>query len=159
MITQNINVHHLTIVHKQVNNMFQLRINNYVYHNVRKEVNNKFGIIMIMIKSNVLMKLIVHNLIKMIKFMFKLMKVDNVKKTHVQKKDIIISIIMIRMLINVNNNVIMLIIKVLIKERIIKFVHHKIIVKMYKDTNTHHMKKIDYVFNHVKIIHGINYII
>ena len=159
MITQNINVHHLTIVHKQVNNMFQLRINNYVYHNVRKEVNNKFGIIMIMIKSNVLMKLIVHNLIKMIKFMFKLMKVDNVKKTHVQKKIIIISIIMIRMLINVNNNVIMLIIKVLIKERIIKFVHHKIIVKMYKDTNTHHMKKIDYVFNHVKIIHGINYII
>ena len=159
MITQNINVHHLTIVHKQVNNIFHLRINNYVHHNVRKEVNNKFGIIMIMIKSNVLMKLIVHNLIKMIKFMFKLMKVDNVKKTHVQKKIIIISILMIRMLINVNNNVIMLIIKVLIKKRIIKFVHHKIIVKMYKDTNTHHMKKIDYVFNHVKIIHGINYII
>ena len=159
MITQNINVHHLNIVHRQVNNIFHLRINNYVYHNVRKEINNKFGIIMIMIKSNVLMKLIVHNLIKMIKFMFKLMKVDNVKKTHVQKKIIIISIIMIRMLINVNNNVIMLIIKVLIKERIIKFVHHKVIVKMYKDINTHHRKKINYVSNHVKIIHGINYII
>ena len=159
MIIQNINVHHLNIVHKQVNNMFQLKINNYVYHNVRKEVNNKFGIIMIMIKSNVLMKLNVHNLIKMIKFMFKLMKADNVKKTHVQKKIIIILIVMIRMLINVNNNVVMLIIKVLIKERIIKFVHHKIIVKMYKDTNTHHRKKINYVSNHVKIIHGINYII
>lgn len=139
--------------------MFQLKINNYAYHNVKKEINNKFGIITIIIKSNVLMKLNAHNLIKMIKFMFKLMKVDNVKKTHVQKKIIIISILMIRMLINVNNNVIMLIIKVLIKKRIIKFVHHKIIVKMYKDTNTHHMKKIDYVFNHVKIIHGINYII
>ena len=159
MITQNINVHHLNIVHKQINNMFQLRINNYVYHNVKKEINNKFGIIMIMIKSNVLMKLIVHNLIKMIKFMFKLMKVDNVKKTHVLKKIIIILIVMIRMLINVNNNVVMLIIKVLIKERIIKFVHHKVIVKMYKDINTHLMKKINYVSNHVKIIHGINYII
>ena len=63
------------------------------------------------------------------------------------------------MLINVNNNVVMLIIKVLIKKRIIKFVHHKIIVKMYKDTNIHLMKKINYVFNRVKIIHGINYII
>ena len=63
--------------------MFQLRINNYVYPNVKKEINNKFGIIMIIIKNNVLMKLIVHNLIKMTKFMFKLMKVDNVKKTHV----------------------------------------------------------------------------
>ena len=83
MIIQNINVHHLNIVHKQVNNMFQLRINNFVYHNVKKEINNKFGIIMIIIKNNVLMKLIVHNLIKMTKFMFKLMKVDNVKKTHV----------------------------------------------------------------------------
>lgn len=83
MIIQNINVHHLNIVHKQVNNMFQLRINNYVYPNVKKEINNKFGIIMIIIKNNVLMKLIVHNLIKMTKFMFKLMKVDNVKKTHV----------------------------------------------------------------------------
>ena len=83
MIIQNINVHHLNIVHKQVNNMFQLRINNFVYHNVKKEINNKFGIIMIIIKSNVLMKQNVHNLIKMIKFMFKLMKVDNVKKTHV----------------------------------------------------------------------------
>ena len=139
--------------------MFHLRINNYVYHNVKKEINNKFGIIMIIIKSNVLMKLNVHNLIKMIKFMFKLMKVDNVKKTHVQKKDIIILIVMIRMPISVNNNVVMLIIKVLIKERIIKFVHHKVTVKMYKDTNTHHMKKINYVFTHVKIIHGINYII
>ena len=66
---------------------------------------------------------------------------------------------MIKMLINANNNVVMLIIKVLIKERITKFVHHKVIVKMYKDTNIHHMKKINYVFNHVKIIHGINYII
>ena len=159
MLIQNINVHHLNIVHKQVNNMFHLKINNYAYHNVKKEINNKFGIIMIMIKSNVLMKLIVHNSIKMIKFMFKLMKVDNVKKTHVQKKVIIISILMIEMLINANNNVIMLIIKVLIKEGIIKFVHHKAIVKMYKDTNTHHMKKINYVSNHVKIIHGINYII
>ena len=83
MIIQNINVHHLNIVHKQVNNMFQLRINNYVYPNVKKEITNKFGIIMIIIKNNVLMKLIVHNLIKMTKFMFKLMKVDNVKKTHV----------------------------------------------------------------------------
>ena len=139
--------------------MFQLRINNYVYHNVKKEINNKFGIIMIIIKSNVLMKQIVHNLIKMIKFMFKLMKVDNVKKTHVQKKIIIISIVMIKMLINANNNVVMLIIKVLIKERITKFVHHKVTVKMYKDINIHHMKKINYVFNHVEIIHGINYII
>ena len=66
---------------------------------------------------------------------------------------------MIKMLINANNNVVMLIIKVLIKERIIKFVHHKVIVKMYKDTNIHHTKKINYVFNHVKIIPGINYII
>ena len=139
--------------------MFQLRINNYVYPNVKKEINNKFGIIMIIIKSNVLMKQNVHNLIKMIKFMFKLMKVDNVKKTHVLKKIIIISIVMIKMLINANNNVVMLIIKVLIKERITKFVHHKVIVKMYKDTNIHHMKKINYVFNHVKIIPGINYII
>ena len=139
--------------------MFQLKINNYAYHNVKKEINNKFGIITIIIKSNVLMKLNAHNLIKMIKFMFKLMKADNVKKTHVQKKVIIISILMIKMLNNVNNNVVMLIIKVLIKERIIKFVHHKVTVKMYKDTNTHHMKKINYVFTHVKIIHGINYII
>lgn len=66
---------------------------------------------------------------------------------------------MIAMLINVNNKVIMLIIKVLINERIIKFAHHKVIVKMYKDTNIHLMKKINYVFIHVMTIHGINYII
>ena len=87
------------------------------------------------------------------------MKVNNVKKIHVQEKAIIILIVMIAMLINVNNNVAMPIIRVLIKERIIKFVHHKVIVKMYKDTNIHLMKKINYVFLHVMTIHGINYII
>ena len=76
-----------------------------------------------------------------------------------QEKAIIILIVMIAMLINANNNVAMLIIRVLIKEIIIKFVHYKIIVKMYKDINIHLMKKINYVFLHVMTIHGINYII
>ena len=121
--------------------------------------NNKYGITTMIIKSNVLTKLNVHNLIKMIKFLFRLMIANNAKKICVQEKDIIILIIMTVKLINVNNNVIMLTIKVLIKERTIKFVHHKVIVKMYKDINIHHMKKINYVFNHAMIIHGNNYII
>lgn len=159
MLIKNINVHKVVIVHKQTNNMFHPRTNNYVYHHAKKVNNNKYGIIMIIIKNNVLTKLNVHNLIKIIKFLFKLMIANNVKKTHVQEKVIIILIVMIVMLINVNNNVAMLIIRALIKEIIIKFVHHKVIVKMYKDINIHLMKKINYVFLHVMTIHGINYII